>query len=287
MLEPSRHYELGPAGPRTPAMTSGTVITSSPSQPVSCGPQSMPALREKERQEIVFWRDSPNEMPGSESLDNLVNKFGDLGVFLETLRHHESRFSSATRVLELGGGQGWASCAIKSLFPRCKVVATDISPYAVASLPAWEHLLATHLEGALACRSYVLPIRSGSVDLVFAFQSAHHFVAHRRTLSEVHRVLRPSGVCLYLHEPTCRAPLHSIARWRVNRKRPEVPEDVLIYNRLKRLATQAGFRATSQFDVSLTKRGPMELVYYSVLRLLKPLQHLLPCTQDFVLIKAP
>jgi ubiquinone/menaquinone biosynthesis C-methylase UbiE len=42
-----------------------------------------------------------------------------------------------------------------------------------------------------------LPLRDGSVDLVFCHQTFHHLVDQERALQEFHRVLRPGGVLLF------------------------------------------------------------------------------------------
>ena len=45
-----------------------------------------------------------------------------------------------------------------------------------------------------------------------------------------------------------------------------VPEDVLVYSRLAAIANEVGLEASSVFDLSLSQRGPVELVYYTMLR---------------------
>jgi SAM-dependent methyltransferase len=173
----------------------------------------------------------------------------------------------------------------KALGPGKHITASDLSPFAIASLGIWERVFDVRLDASFNCRSYEIPIESGSVDLVFTFQAAHHFVAHRRTLCELHRVLAAGGVALYLHEPTCSRWLHPLARRRVNQKGMPVPEDVLVHSRVLALASGAGFAASSEFDLSLAKRGPVELLYYSALRRLPFLKHVLPCTRDLVFEK--
>jgi len=242
-------------------------------------------LHAKEQLEIDAWRDSPTEAPGVDSIENLVNKLTDAPVFLEAFARHHERFERAARILEIGAGQGWASCLIKKrLGPATHVTASDLSPFAIASAGIWERVFDVRLDGTLHCRSYEIPVEAGSVDLVFAFQAAHHFAAHRRTLAELHRVLSPGGVALYLHEPTCGPWLHALAKRRVNQKGMPVPEDVLVHAHVLDLGRRAGFRATCLDDVSVTKRGPIELLYYSALRMVPPLR-LLPCTRDLVFEK--
>src|SRR5262249_2119080 len=238
-------------------------------------------LEAKEQLEIDAWRNSPTEAPGVDSIENLVNKLTDAPVFLEALARHRVRFARATRILELGGGQGWASCLLKKrLGAGSHVTASDLSPFAIASAGIWERVFDVRLDATLHCRSYEIPIAAGGVDLVFAFQAAHHFVAHRRTLRELHRVPARGGVPLYLHEPTCSRWLHRLARHRVNHKGMPVPEDVLVHTRLLAIARAAGFSASSQFDLSLAKRGPLERVYYRALRTVPGLRHVLPTTRD-------
>jgi SAM-dependent methyltransferase len=42
-----------------------------------------------------------------------------------------------------------------------------------------------------------LPLRDGSVDLIFCHQTFHHLVDQTRALQEFHRVLRPGGLLLF------------------------------------------------------------------------------------------
>src|SRR5262249_26301162 len=68
---------------------------------------------EKQRIEIEYWRDSPTERPGADSIDNLLNKMAEARLFrayLERLRH---LLCANGTVVELGAGQGWSSCLYK------------------------------------------------------------------------------------------------------------------------------------------------------------------------------
>lgn len=183
------------------------------------------------------------------------------------------------------GGQGWASCVFKRLYPAARVVSTDISEYAVQSAARWERMLDVRLEGAYACRAYETREADASVDLVFTFAAAHHFLRHRSTLQEIARILKPGGRALYLYEPTTPQVLYRPAVWRVNRNRPEVPEDVLVPGKLVGIAGDVGLRAQIDYYPSVLKRGPTETMYYSVLRRLTFLQRMLPCTGHFVFDK--
>ena len=243
------------------------------------------SLELKEQQEIEFWRDSPHERPGSASLPNLLNKFGDARRFGATLERYAARFERARDVLELGGGQGWAASLVKRRFAGRRVYTSDLSPAAVASVPLWERVFDVRLDGAFPCRSYAIPLPDASLDLVFTFAAAHHFVAHGRSLREIRRVLRPGGACLYLYEPTSPAWLRPLALARVRHIQTDIPEDVLVPGRLARLAREAGFTVTVREDLSLADRGLAKTLYYAMLAALPFLRPLAPCTREFLFEK--
>ncbi|MDQ6745234.1 MAG: class I SAM-dependent methyltransferase [Actinomycetota bacterium] len=235
--------------------------------------------------ELELWRSSPSERPESNSLHNIVNKAQDAAILLDLIERFRGRFERAERILELGGGQGWASCVVKGLFPDAHVTTTDLSTDAVASVGKWERIFEVELDGAEACTSDYLPLGDESQDLVFCFSAAHHFVKHGRTLREMHRVLAPSGSGVYLHEPACSEYLYGAAVRRVNRKRPEVPEDVLRFKELARLAEAVGLHCEVDFYPTTARRGPAETAYYTLLGASGTLQRLLPCTANFVFTK--
>jgi SAM-dependent methyltransferase len=239
------------------------------------------ALEEHEARELAFWRRELGERSGLDGLRALVLKLGEAEWLVPKLARYEDVFANAGTVLELGAGEGWAACAVKRAFPDVHVIASDLSPDAIAAGGRWSEVFGAAPDRTLACPGYDIPLADGSVGLVFAFQAAHHFGAHERTLAEVHRVLRPGGTCLYLHEPSCPPSLHRLARARVNRKRPEVPEDVLVHSRLLELGRAVGFDASVAFDPDPLNRRPGETLYYLALQRLPFLWARLPCTADY------
>jgi ubiquinone/menaquinone biosynthesis C-methylase UbiE len=240
----------------------------------------------RERLEIDFWTESETESPGARSLDVFTNKMSEARVVLEKFETYREIFGSAGQVLELGGGQGWVSCMLARTFPTIeRIVTSDISPAAVASLPEWERVFDVKLSDSFACRSYDIPVGDESFDLVFAFAAAHHFGAHRRTLHELARVLKPGGHALYLHEPACRDYVYERAVKRVNRKRPVVREDLLRFRRISELAEDAGLHVQLITAPTTTFRAPLETIYYLALQKVPPLRSLLPCSVDFIFTK--
>jgi SAM-dependent methyltransferase len=236
--------------------------------------------------ENEFWRTSPTESPGSTSVENVINKAEEAAIFLDIVRLFHRYFEQAETILELGGGQGWASCLVKRLFPEASVTTTDLSPDAIASVSKWERFFEVKLDGAEACPSDLLPEPDESVDLVFCFAAAHHFVTHAQTLREMRRVLRQRGHGLYLYEPSCPNYVYPVALRRVERKRPEVPEDVLRYAQIVDLSRTIGLECEVDFYPSYHRRGPAETVYYAVISRSKVLQRMLPCTANFLFTKA-
>jgi len=244
-------------------------------------------IAEKEKIEIEYWKNHIYENPENFTPNNVVYKLSEAKVFLDKIdKIHPGSFLNANNILEIGAGQGWATCIIKSKFPGKNVIASDISKYALASLNHWERLFGVKLDRAIACKGYDLPLPDKSIDLVFTFQSFHHFGKYEKTLGEIYRVLKDGGVCLLLHEPSCSGALYKLAFKRVNAKRPQVPEDVIKYKEIERMAKEAGFKeARSFFAPDITNRRPLPTIYYSILGKLKFLQKILPCTADIYMKK--
>jgi hypothetical protein len=94
-------------------------------------------------------------------------------------------------------------------------------------------------------------------------------------------VLAPRGHALYLYEPSCRPYLYSVAKWRVNRKRPEVPEDILVHDKIVAIARHVGLDCELDYYPSTRRREPLETLYYAVLKWATPLQRMLPVTINY------
>jgi SAM-dependent methyltransferase len=199
---------------------------------------------ERERREIEYWRDSPEERPGPLSVPNILNKMGDARLFFDFFQRYQRLFRG--RVIEFGAGQGWAACLVKRLAPAAHVIATDISPYAVEAMPEWERLWGVRLDRSYACGSTSTREADGSIDLAFCFASAHHF-DQEATLREVARILASDGAALFLYEPTVGRLLYRFQVWRMNRVRPAVQEDAIVPARFSGMAARRGLRAHFEY----------------------------------------
>lgn len=243
------------------------------------------SVASRQQTEIDFWRDAPDERPGADCLENQLDKSADALILYEALRRLDLPSAGTRRALELGGGQGWASCVLKRLAPQAHVTATDISEFAIASLPRWEKIYGVSIDSSAACTSYEIPVDEGELDFVFCFAAAHHFVLHQQTLNELARVLAPGGVAAYLYEPTAPKWLYRSAVRRVNAKRPEVPEDVLVPGEMMRLASECGLECSVDYWPATLKRSGMAAPYYALLSAAPMLCRVLPCTANFVFRK--
>lgn len=237
--------------------------------------------KERERKEKEFWINSKSESPQADSIENIINKIGDCEIFIDIVRNYSRYFEHNGSVLELGGGQGWASCILKKLYPSLKVTLTDISEHAIQSLYKWEHIFNVKIDNSYSCAAYDIKEVDSSIDIIFCFAAAHHFTNLPMAIKEIRRVLKPNAHCFFFYEPTCNSFFYKFAYHRVNKKRPDVPEDVLIHKNIRKLAESNGLKVEIDLYPSLTKRKPIETLYYFTLRKFPFLQKVFPCTANF------
>lgn len=241
-----------------------------------------PEVRAQIAREHAFWSTDPHERPGSDTLENLLNKTQDAAIFLGLVARFSREIREARRIVEIGGGQGWASCVLKRRAPDAEVTLTDAVPEALAGREIWERVFACRLDGAQSATAQALPFADGSVDFLFCFAAAHHFVDHAAALRETHRVLSRDGRCIWFYEPTSPRWAHAAAERRVNRKRPDVPEHVLVPDRIAQIASEVSLTCDVQFCTSVAHRGRFATLYYAMLDIAPALTHVLPCTAHFI-----
>ncbi len=64
----------------------------------------------KEQIEIDFWKNSIYENPDIFTIPNIVYKLSEAKIFLKKIEKYKNYISNSLTVLEVGAGQGWASC---------------------------------------------------------------------------------------------------------------------------------------------------------------------------------
>lgn len=239
-------------------------------------------VEQKQEIEIKYWQHAEFERPGVEALENLMNKFPEARIFFDCLKLYGSELPSSGRVLELGAGQGWASCLLKKFRPQLDLITSDISPYAVESIGVWERIYGVKVSKVYASRSFETREKDASCDAVFCFAAAHHFLEHKKTLKELGRILKPGGKAFYFYEPVTSPLFYRAAYWRVNRKRPSVPEDVLVTEELAKLSKDIGLKFRVDYSPTLFNRGAFEAWYFFVLSKFPFLQKIFPCTAHLV-----
>jgi len=245
----------------------------------------MSNLTEKELREIADWQNYDANNPIDE-LEHLMETFLRARHLFRKTSDYNDIFKSSKTILEIGAGSGWASCFIKKLFSDKTVIASDISEHALNLSKKWESILGVTLDKLLICKSYNIELEDNSTDLVFAFHAAHHFVHHKETLKEIHRILKPGGICLYLQEPSCRQFLYKLAVQRANSKRPGTEiEDLLIYKKILKMAQDVGFDSAIKFDNCHHNREFMAQNYYFILGKMPFLNHIIPSAADYIFKK--
>jgi ubiquinone/menaquinone biosynthesis C-methylase UbiE len=143
-----------------------------------------------------------------ETKDSLFEQFAWLYVFFREnlFRDDTDRFIRAlwpdlrpragTRVIELGCGPGFYSCALAARFPSLSVVGVDRSEQQLNC--ATRKANALSLRNCTFARDNVLDLsaRDETFDTVIAARLFTVLPQRTQAIAEVHRVLRPGGRCL-------------------------------------------------------------------------------------------
>ncbi len=165
------------------------------------------------------------------------------------------------------------------MHPNSHVTLTDISPFAVESIDLWESIFSVKVDNSYHCKSYEIDEDKNSIDFIFAFSAAHHFICHRKTLAEISRVLKYGGTAAYIFEPVTQSFWYSMAYRRVNSKRPEVHEDLIKIDKIRSIAVSEGLDfSIIPTPVFSNRKGFIETLYYLVLSTFPFLQKFLPHT---------
>ena len=144
----------------------------------------------------------------SEPKDSLFERFAWLYVFFreKLFRDDTERFiralwpnsrpASGTRLVEIGCGPGFYSCAFAARFPAMSVLGIDRSAEQLSC--ARRKAANLELENCAFETDNVLDLsfRDGSFDAIIAARLFTVLPHRSRAIEEMHRVLRPGGRCL-------------------------------------------------------------------------------------------
>lgn len=244
-------------------------------------------LKEKEKIEIDYWKDSDFENPEVFTKENYLNKSQEATHFNYKLQKYISQFKGKENVLELGGGQGWASCFFKKYFlPDANFICTDISPFAIKSIHNWEHIYNVKIDSSFSCKSYDIPLEDDSVDLIFCYAAFHHFVKYKETIQEAKRILKPNGVMLFLYEPVSSKFFYPLYYKYVNTAPHSTPEDVLIPKNMKSYCASLDLDCEVVFDSHQSiNRSWVIMLYFGMLKRVLFLARYMPASADFIIRK--
>lgn len=241
-------------------------------------------LDTKEAIEVNYWKESSFESPDKFTNRNRHSKRKECEHLHYKVKKHLDLIRDKKRVLEIGAGQGWASCFLKRFYlKKAHFTVTDISEYAIESLKYWEKDFEVKIDDRFAAKSYEIKAPDNTFDLIFCYAAAHHFVEHKKTLKELKRLLRVNGKIIFLYEPTSSRLFYPLHHWLVNRQEDITPEDVLIPNEIRKLANQVGLNYTNIYDPHQTiVRSKISHNYYRILKTVSILNNWLPSSSDLV-----
>lgn len=246
------------------------------------------SLSPEERMEIDYYRGIREDKGAAGFFELFVDKSDFIRVFQILAGRLE--VGPGMEVLELGAGQGWASCLVKRLCPAARVTAADISREALLYGERYEQLLGVTLDEIWECSVRDLPFAGGQFDRVFAFASLHHFGRDRDysgILGEVARLLRPDGRAVFLYDNAAPRWILPLVRWRARREmHGRVEEDVLNVRHLRSACRKLGCRMEAEYwphpRFRMTAPATLYMACLSRLRFLAPL---LPCTVNLTVFK--
>ncbi len=241
-------------------------------------------LEDKEQLEINFWKESKHESPSNFTNENLVNKLNECKNFDYKVNKYKELIVNKKNILEIGAGQGWASCYLKKHFlPQAKYTTTDISKYAIDSLVHWENHFDVKIDKAYPSKSYDINEESNSFDLIFCYAAAHHFVLIKKTLEELKRLLTKDGHIIFFYEPTSSKFFYPFFYKYVNKMPHSTPEDVIIPSLVRSYCREIGLEYQNNYDPNtIVQRGFVTGKYFDFLKKFKFFQKFLPSSSDLV-----
>jgi SAM-dependent methyltransferase len=175
-------------------------------------------------------------------------RLADQAATLGSLLHHDTRYPSASRVLECGCGTGAQTVFLAASSPDARIVSVDLSPLSLAQARSRTVVAGHRNVACLAADVFHLPFAERSFDHAFVCFLLEHLSRPVEALRALSRVLRPGGSITviegdhgswYCHPHT---PEASRAVQCLVEVQARAGGDSLIGRRLYPLVVEAGFR---------------------------------------------
>ncbi len=109
------------------------------------------------------------------------------------------------RIIDVGCGQGRFLRHLRKVLPEATLVGVDLSPAALAGLPAG----AEGRVGDLVC----VPAGTGEFDAALCVEALEHSLLPRRAIAELCRIVRPGGSILIIDKNATHQPLSDARPW--------------------------------------------------------------------------
>ncbi len=143
-----------------------------------------------------------------EDAADYVEKYQSISYWKYLFEKAQSLFSLDSRedlwILDLGSGGGNTVFPLLELYPRAKVIASDLSVPLLKVLR--EHLI-EHYPNRSCCllqlNAEELIFEGGQFDLVAGGAILHHLFAPEKAIDESYRVLKPGGVAVFFEPFEC------------------------------------------------------------------------------------
>ncbi len=169
-----------------------------------------------------FWENNPfyvYEAAGDEENIEFFKKLEEIKeTDTETFSKHLWGFDqfNGKRVLDIGCGPGWYSVNLAK--NGAKVVSLDLTENAIFRCRRYFKAYGLHGDKVVA-DAQQLPFKSNSFDGVISSGVLHHAPNVRKTIEEVHRILKPGGrstISIYYKNALLRWPTFYVTRFVVN-----------------------------------------------------------------------
>jgi ubiquinone/menaquinone biosynthesis C-methylase UbiE len=146
-------------------------------------------LNQEDLAEERFWSTDATEGLNADPKLTFQMKRLEIDFFREKML---SRLRFEGKILEIGSGACWLSSMVKLAAPETFIVASDVSPSALAKGEKLSRLLNAKIDAFVACKIESLPFETGFFDYVVGSAILHH-TKPQKALIHIFRVLKKDG----------------------------------------------------------------------------------------------